>query len=141
MNPTLILGLDFLKKVGARIDFINNKVFWGSTKLNILSRPDVSSIEEKIDKVSKIYNNQEYRISDKVTELLNKNDSEIKNVGLIPNFEHEINLKENTIINMQPFRIPMRLKEKTKCLIDQLIKEKIICPSNSLFTPPLHSLF
>lgn len=133
MNPHIILRINFLSRFGVKIDFDNEKIQLEHIKLKICSKTEGFSIREKLDIASKIYNQFGYQISDNFAELIYKKDSNISNIGVIPNLKHEIILKESAINKMPPFRIPLRLKAKTTDLINQLIKDKIIRPINSTF--------
>ncbi|KAG0435945.1 Transposon Ty3-G Gag-Pol polyprotein [Dictyocoela muelleri] len=134
MDPSFILGMEFITKYKANIDLNQMKVTLGNTehKLELYSVEKI--MDDKVDEMSKIYNHNHTKLSDNLNALLNINATEISNIGMISKIEHRIELTENRQINMKPFRIPLRIKEKTNSLINSLLKDNIIRPSTSTFS-------
>lgn len=56
--------------------------------------------------------------------------------GLIPNFKHGIELKENKIIQLKEYNVPLKLRESVIKEINRLLDEKIIRKSNSQYSSP-----
>ncbi|KAG0435916.1 Transposon Ty3-I Gag-Pol polyprotein [Dictyocoela muelleri] len=92
------------------------------------------NIDDKVEEFSKIYKYCDNKIPGKLNALLNINANSVSNVGLIPRIEHRIVLTEDKQVKMKPFRIPLRIKQKTFTLINSLIKDNIIRPSTSTFS-------
>ncbi|KAG0439135.1 Transposon Tf2-9 polyprotein, partial [Dictyocoela muelleri] len=134
MDPIIILGMEFLIENKTNIDLNEMEITIGSKKFKITSFSPVNELDNKIDELSKIYNNVDKEFSEELKSLLHTNDALVSNVGLIPETEHKIELTEEKPISMKAFRIPLRIKEKTLSLINTLIKDEIIRPSTSKFS-------
>ncbi|KAG0442136.1 Transposon Tf2-9 polyprotein [Dictyocoela muelleri] len=134
MDPDIILGIDFLSNNKAKINLETMSFELNKTEYALDKNKECDNIETKIEEKTKIYKQSDVTIPESCKKLLESNDQEISNVGLIPGIEHEISLTEEKIIQMNPFRLPLRVKEKTLSLVRTLIQDKIIQPSQSPFT-------
>ncbi|KAG0419729.1 hypothetical protein EQH57_0422 [Dictyocoela roeselum] len=131
MDPSFILGMEFLIKHKAKIDLNKMEIALDNAKLKLGSNRSEDNIEDKINEMTQKHNHSGFPVSKEIKHLLSVNADSISKVGLIPEAEHKIEVTEAKKIKMKLFRLPLRLKEKTLNLLNSLIEDRIIQPSTS----------
>src|SRR5699024_6620253 len=72
-----------------------------------------------------------------ITSMIAKYEKENPAIGLIPNIQHNIVLKDpNKIIRLNEFPIALKMREAVQNEIKRLLKTGIIRKSNSIFSSP-----
>ncbi|ORD99209.1 POL5 [Hepatospora eriocheir] len=128
----IILGLKFLEKfkgnilIKHRMIVLDNYRIPMLTPISSLSKPD-ALIAEKTKCLL---------VNDNISNMIDNFVSKSPKLGLIPNIEHSIKLNENVQIKSKPYPIPLKLLDRFKIKINQLLKEKIIRKSNSSILSP-----
>ena len=131
-QTSLILGLNFLQKDSAVVDFKNYLLSFGS---NIILLNEVKSYKEVSKQDQQLI--KKIDCFDPVTKtnglpehygFLNKR------LGLFETKPHKIVLPDKTPCKHKPFQIPEKLKKVTEAEIDRLQRKGIIRPSSSEYS-------
>ncbi|KAG0442036.1 Retrovirus-related Pol polyprotein from transposon gypsy [Dictyocoela muelleri] len=131
-EPDIILGMEFLSNHDATIN-LRTKTLDLQGQIYELETSDNQQTEEmKLEEKTKIYLHTESQ-PESITNLLRQNDTEIQNIGLLPDVTHNIQLKKNEVISMKPFRIHLTIKGKVNSEIEKLLRDGIIQKSQSSY--------
>ncbi|KAG0439911.1 hypothetical protein DMUE_2121 [Dictyocoela muelleri] len=100
MEPDMILGMELLSNHDATIN-LRTKTLDLHGQIYELETSDNQQTEEmKLEEKNKIYLQPESQ-PESITNLLRQNDTEIQNIGLLPDVTHNIQLKKNEVISMK----------------------------------------
>lgn len=152
MSASAILGRDLLKKPGYKIEFINNEV-------NIIKVNENETVKETVDNWNEILcidlnsdinvrtvtvnvnPNLDRDVNDKFIKIYN--DEYLARINVEPhsddncNFEMKIVLKHEQPISFRPRRLSYSEQGSLRNIIDELLSENIIRPSNSPYSSPI----
>ncbi|KAL4123094.1 hypothetical protein QTP88_015324 [Uroleucon formosanum] len=152
MSASAILGRDLLTKPGYKIEFINNEV-------NIIKVNENETVKETVDNWNEIlcidFNsdmnvrtdtvninpNLDCDVNDKFIKIYN--DEYLARINVEPNsddncnFEMKIVLKHEQPISFRPRRLSYSEQGSLRNIINELLSENIIRPSNSPYSSPI----
>lgn len=152
MSASAILGRDLLTKPGYKVEFINNEV-------NIIKVNENETVKETVDNWNEIlcidFNsdinvrtdtvninpNLDCDVNDKFIKIYN--DEYLARINVEPNsddncnFEMKIVLKHEQPISFRPRRLSYSEQGSLRNIINELLSENIIRPSNSPYSSPI----
>ena len=145
----VILGIDFLSKSGAILDFtsntlsirgvtisIDNSVNRSLTKpIGITLKHDVTQcITELLDQVQPNLQNALKPILNNYSDVFHHPESTLGRTNIV---QHQIETSTHPPIRLLPRRVPINLQEKLNDLVSDMLKKEVIQPSTSPWAAPV----
>ena len=131
-----IVGLDFLRQIGANIDLENAKIHFdkGSESLKFMKCQNVNHINLKESEIPERIKNEFIQIINKHSKVFtDTNESLPYNTQIVAT----IRTKTNDPIYSKPYPYPMGVSEFVNSEIKQLLENIIIRPSRSPYNSPI----
>ena len=124
LKNTLNIGASFLSENNISIDIKNKRMFYASPNDSLKSNATKEIVTEKED------------IKKAIHELVNNQKNKNPKNGDIPEISHEINLLDTKSIVSREYRVPNSLRDPTREILNEYIKDEIIKPSTSKYSSP-----
>ncbi|KAG0437726.1 hypothetical protein DMUE_3525 [Dictyocoela muelleri] len=126
MTQNLILGVDFLIKNRAQINFETPKMILDNKEYDISSILDYNEAEDVFNtktSIKKIDTNEiPNDIANKIREYKINNPA----VRTIESFKHTIHYTSSNIVSLTPYKVPINIIKQTKVEINRVLALKII---------------
>ncbi|KAG0416982.1 Retrovirus-related Pol polyprotein from transposon 17.6, partial [Dictyocoela roeselum] len=135
MQTDIIIGLPFLVKKDARIDFKQNILKLDEKEYELLPKSTSENPDQIISDKVKILNIQESE-RQHCHKILKTYIDTTPTLGLASKFSHTIQLKENKIISKKPFKIPHAIFQDCVDELTKLEAMKVIRKSLSPYSSP-----
>ncbi|KAG0427973.1 Retrovirus-related Pol polyprotein from transposon 17.6 [Dictyocoela muelleri] len=136
MTTDLILGVDFLIKNRAQINFETSTMILDNREYDISPILDYNKAEDVFNTKTSIMKIDTDEIPDDIANKIREYKINNPAVGSIESFKHTIHYTSPNIVSLAPYKVPIQIRKLTKEEINRLLALKIIRKSNSPFNSP-----